>query len=94
MPPDPVWLDGVETVESQRFIALQRKGVPGIQGPVGSSGQTPSCAFLDNIKGVMNIVVETLRANATESGETLPPMVENLSQLMKDLGNAAWAVGR
>ncbi|KAL1957491.1 hypothetical protein VTO42DRAFT_5954 [Malbranchea cinnamomea] len=87
----PVWLDGTETTDAQRFIALER-GIPGIRGVDNS--QSP--AFLDNPSAVIDVVVGILKRNHEMSGEqqqqqhqsTKPPLVENLIQLMHGLRNA------
>jgi hypothetical protein len=36
---------------------------------------------------------EILRANFNDGSESLPPMIENLCTLVKQLGDAAWAAG-
>ncbi|KAH7039036.1 c6 zinc finger domain-containing protein [Macrophomina phaseolina] len=97
-----VWLEGPETPDVQRFVTLGR-GRPVISagGPSSSEGQLVP---LSDSEGTMNVVLDTLRKNfgaagpgemADQEGATglLPPLVENLVQLMRDLGKAASVIG-
>ena len=85
-----VWLDGDDCPAVQRFIALNR-GTPVVCGPSGESdGRNMFPITLENPKAIMNICIELLRGNSPmEVGCTPLPLVENLSQLMQDLGIAA-----
>lgn len=94
-----VLLDGPESAEVQRFIALSR-AAPAIRTYSSSSArqneQTPSEAIsLDDPSAVMESVINVLRRNigAPTRGGT-PPLVENLTLLMLDLSRAAAKVGK
>lgn len=83
---DTVWLDGDDCPAVQRFVSLNR-GTPVVhdesERPLGS-------ALVSNPKALMELCISLLRKGRTgmENGEDLP-LVENLIQLMRDLGNAA-----
>ena len=79
------WLDQEETPEVQRFVAMQR-GSPGLRR-ADKEG-----ALLQDTTAVTELAREVLRSNFTN--EIPPPLVENLSQLMRDLASAAKAVGQ
>lgn len=89
-----VWLDGDRSDDMQRFIALGR-GLPCF-----SAGGEVS--RLEEPDKVMNAIIDILEGGnvhvtggnrLTEKDKTLvPPLVENLSQLIKELGSAAKAV--
>lgn len=87
-----VWLDGPDGPRIQKFIALNR-GKPVIrhftQGDYAETG--PGRAIpLTNAKAVMNVCIELLQRGTGVGGDgTSMPLVENLSQLMRDLGTAA-----
>ncbi|KUJ14262.1 uncharacterized protein LY89DRAFT_649974 [Mollisia scopiformis] len=81
-----VWLDGEENNLTRRFIAMAGC-VPMIRGLVGNGN---GCR-LDNPKAVMELVIGVM-GRACVLGNSLPPLVENLSQLMRDLGGAAGVV--
>ncbi|GME33920.1 C2H2 type zinc finger domain protein [Neofusicoccum parvum] len=98
-----VWLEGPETPDVQRFVTLGR-GKPMISAR-GTSSSAAELVPLSDPEAVMNVVLDTLRRNfgVTGPGEMaeqesatglLPPLLENLVQLMRDLGKAAGAVGR
>lgn len=98
-----VWLEGPETPDVQRFVTLGR-GKPVISAGGTSSPSQGQLVPLSDSEATMNVVLDTLRKNfgATSPGEMadqegatglLPPLVENLVQLMRDLGKAASAVG-
>jgi hypothetical protein len=80
-----LWLDGEETAEVHKFVTWQ-KGVPGLMG-ANQEG-----VLLEDTGAVSDLVREVLRRNFSE--DLPPPLVENLSQLMRDLGEAARAVGQ
>jgi hypothetical protein len=88
-----VWLDGSDETAVQKFIALNR-GRPVIRNStsdpgseLGSPGETIS---LGNPKAVMDVCIDLLKRNSPLEGDgTQLPLVENLSQLMHDLGIAA-----
>ena len=88
-----VFLDGEDTAESRRFIALSR-GVPAIRdlpSPSCADGRRVASGYarLDNPKAVMEVVIEILTRNCTAGTSGLPLLIENLAQLVRDLGNAA-----
>ncbi|KAI5805164.1 fungal-specific transcription factor domain-containing protein, partial [Geopyxis carbonaria] len=95
-PPDPadtavVWLDGEETMEVRRFIET-KVGRPGIRGGSGDVEH----AFLTTPGLVLKIVGSIIRGNAEDArdpGAALPPIVENLIQLMTDLSNTDGCAG-
>ncbi|KAI9732762.1 MAG: hypothetical protein M1834_003700 [Cirrosporium novae-zelandiae] len=80
-----IWLDEAETPELQRFVML-RRGLPRLQ-------RSANPASLDDPVSVMNIVHEILRSNCGDETPP-PPLVDSLSQLVRDLGNAAKATSQ
>jgi hypothetical protein len=87
---EPIYLDSADSISIQRFIGFEQ-GRPLIKGPVVRG--TAAEASLHDPRACMDISQDTLRVNFTQTQEALPPIVENLIQLIKQLGNAAWAVG-
>lgn len=87
---EPIYLDSADSIAIQRFIGFEQ-GRPLIKGPVvrGVAAE----ASLHDPRACMDISQDILRVNFTQAQESLPPIVENLIQLIKQLGNAAWAVG-
>ncbi|POS78716.1 hypothetical protein DHEL01_v202900 [Diaporthe helianthi] len=95
-----VYLDGPETSETAQFESYGT-GRPAIQGPVkkgqgggrdsagGGSGVAES--LVEDPKHTMAVVDDVFRANFLNG--PVAPIVENLCHLIKQLGNAAWAVG-
>jgi hypothetical protein len=79
-----VWLDGEDSQSVQRFISLDR-GVVGV-----SDTDHGTFVPLTEPKALMSLCIDLLikNANAVTNDECLP-LVENLNQLMRDLGNAA-----
>jgi hypothetical protein len=90
-----IWLDGEDGPDVQRFIAVGR-GMPVIRDGTKGSGaeQEEKYAALSDVKAVMDITITILRQNETSDEKMSPPLVKNLSQLMRDLGNAALGIGR
>ncbi|KAI1178763.1 hypothetical protein F4777DRAFT_536679 [Nemania sp. FL0916] len=86
-----VYIDGLESTEVQRFIKYGQ-GRPTIRGVRCDTGQNIESA-LEYPRSCMEIPQEVLRMNFNTGQELLPPMVENLCLLIKQLGGAAWAVG-
>lgn len=84
---DLVYLDGDDTPETRRFIAIQR-GIPVIHDINGG------VARLDDPQAVMETVVCVMSTNCSGGTKGMPPLVENLSKLIKDLGNAGRIVRR
>jgi hypothetical protein len=87
---EPVWLDGEETADTRRFVAFSR-GLPMIRASSRLDAEGGGCR-VDNPKGVMETVIHIMGKNCSHGSSVLPPLVENLGQLMRDLGNAAWIV--
>ncbi|KAK5990311.1 Transcription factor [Cladobotryum mycophilum] len=87
----PFYLDGANVAASQRFIGSQQ-GRPLIQGPEVEGGAAAEASLYDP-RACMDIAHEILQSNFRTAQEALPPIVENLCQLITQLGNAAWAVG-
>lgn len=89
-----VYLDGEDTVEARRFIAISR-GIPAIHELPSQSqgrqeeGEGIGFARLDDPKAVMEVVIGILTKNCTAGNSGLAPLIENLAQLVRDLGNAA-----
>ncbi|RYP00598.1 hypothetical protein DL764_006472 [Monosporascus ibericus] len=86
-------LDGPESPTTQRFITLG-KGIPSIGFRYGADPTAGLVPFSDE-EAVMNVVVETLKNNFPASLDTdeAPPLVQNLIQLLQDLGKAARGIG-
>ncbi len=92
-----VWLDGDETPATKKFLALQR-GVPcfsgGGSGRMGN-GRGEDASKLSDPSRVMRVISTILRGcngGVEDDAAVPPPLVENLSLLMRELGNAARAV--
>ncbi|KAK7420627.1 hypothetical protein QQX98_002621 [Neonectria punicea] len=80
---DLVLLDGDESRESRAFLQLDR-GVPGLtMNGDANSGVEP----LTNSGMVLTIARNVLRDNFPVRHEPLPPLVESLGQLLRDLGS-------
>ncbi|KAK5003413.1 hypothetical protein LTR60_003750, partial [Cryomyces antarcticus] len=78
-----LWLDGFETTDVQRFIALNR-GSPSLR----ALENTPKTAELKNPKAVMDVVLDILSHNYDIMDGPKPPLVENLMKLMVLLRDA------
>ena len=88
---ESIWLDGDENSDStRRFIAISR-GIPMIRG-LSKNEEACQGVRLDNPKQVMETIINIMGKNCSNGNSVLPPLVENLGQLMRDLGNAAWIV--
>ncbi|KAI0910545.1 hypothetical protein F4823DRAFT_589981 [Ustulina deusta] len=87
-----VYIDGLESAEVQRFIEFGH-GRPTIRGVRCDDGRESTESALEDPRSCMEIAEEVLRMNFNTGQEVLPPMVENLCHLIKQLGGAAWAVG-
>lgn len=90
----PVHLDGVVSGAVNHFIGYGQ-GRPVIEGPAAGqmSGTAAVQAGLGDPKGCMGVAQQVLRANFNDGKVVLPPIVENMCQILKQLGDAAWAVG-
>ena len=81
---DTVWLDGEDVPAVQRFISLNR-GTPAVRDGPGKPPVSPS-----NPKALMELCIALLRNHVGDIGnDDVLPLVDNLNQLMRDLGNAA-----
>jgi hypothetical protein len=87
-----IWLNGEETADIQRFFTLGR-GIPMIRASSRLDKEGGSCR-VDNPRDVMETIIHIMEKNCSHGSNVLPPLVENLGQLMSDLGNAAWVVRR
>ncbi|KAL1878644.1 hypothetical protein Daus18300_001919 [Diaporthe australafricana] len=95
-----IYVDGPEMREPAQFTSYGT-GRPAIRGPVkkGQGGGRDSAGGgsgvpespLEEPRHAMAIVEEVFRANYLT--DPVAPIVENLCNLIKQLGNAAWAVG-
>lgn len=83
---EPVYLDGANSIAIQRFIGFGH-GRPLIRG--AAPGREASA---HDPRACMDVAQDMLRSNFAR-GQELPPLVENLYQIIGQLGNAAWAVG-
>jgi hypothetical protein len=103
-----IYLDGEEMPEVRRFIAISR-GVPvihelpipphpstgnGGEQPAQQNNAAPGYARLDNPKAIMEVVIGILCRNCSGGNSGLAPLIENLAQLVRDLGNAGRIVGQ
>ena len=86
-PSPPVWLDDVETTDTQRFIGLDR-GSPCVRGMHNPLDSAPP-AFLDDPSAVLDSMLGVLRDNHSAKHGPGPLLVENLIQLMGGLRAAA-----
>ncbi|KAI0409721.1 hypothetical protein F4802DRAFT_159728 [Xylaria palmicola] len=86
-----VHIDGLHSTGVQRFIELGH-GRPAIRGVRCDDGQDIE-SVLDDPRLCMEVAQEVLRMNFNTGQELLPPMVDNVCHLLKQLGGAAWAVG-
>lgn len=76
-----VYLDDTNSRSAKSFKMLAQ-GTPGLR----SSPISGSFCSLRNHKGVMRVAEEILKSNFPESQNGLPPLVENLANLMNELG--------
>lgn len=90
---ETVYLDGEESGSVQRFIGFGH-GRAAISGPQSLDTSAPvSESLVTDPKSCMEVAQEILRANFIDGQEGLPPISDNIIHLLKQLGNAAWAVG-
>jgi hypothetical protein len=89
-----VYLDGEDLASAQRFIGFGQ-GRAAICGPQQSldASAPVSEALVTDPKVCMDVAQEILRANFIDGQEGLPPISDNIIHLLKQLGDAAWAVG-
>ena len=88
--PIRVLLDGVESREARAFLHFGQ-GDPGLTVLPSSAmdGVEPGFASVEDSKSLMATVRHVSRRNFPMSDEPLPPLVENIGNLMKDLGDLA-----
>ncbi|KJZ79034.1 hypothetical protein HIM_01807 [Hirsutella minnesotensis 3608] len=86
---EAIYLDGSDSIAIQRFIGFDQ-GRPLIKG-LGQQGAVTEASVL-NPRACMEVAQDVLRSNFAR-GQELPQIVENLCQIIRQLGNAAWAVG-
>ncbi|KAH7156053.1 c6 zinc finger domain-containing protein [Dactylonectria macrodidyma] len=88
-PATTIWLDGPDTSDVRRFIALGR-GIPSIGFPRSAEMPSTGLISLSDPVHLMGVVLNTLQNNMEPhtGGASIPPLVENLIQLITDLGEA------
>lgn len=88
-PTSIIFLDGMESVDMQKFVALSR-ATPVIRRRDISSQNADAdpVVYLDDPKAVMSTIAAVLRDHF-QNLEILPTLVENLIHLMDDLGKVA-----
>jgi hypothetical protein len=90
---DLVYLDGDDSPHVHRYINFGQ-GRAVIRGPKTRDNSVPAAeSMLEDPRSCMEIAQDTLRANFMDSQDSLPPIMENLIHMLKQMGNAAWAVG-
>lgn len=86
------YLDGGGTgLQPYVYYGQGRAAICGPQSPY--AGAPVSESALTDPKSCMEVAQEILRANFVGGREGLPPISDNIIHLLKQLGNAAWAVG-
>ncbi|KAK4944553.1 hypothetical protein LTR10_015987 [Elasticomyces elasticus] len=93
--PDPIWLDGDNSHELQSFLVLG-KGSPCIQrcyNEESGSGVHLEAPLSDPV-AIMRSITTLLQQKSADEEKDCPPLVGNLSKLMRSLGNAAAAMRR
>ncbi|KAK4496952.1 hypothetical protein PRZ48_011401 [Zasmidium cellare] len=82
-----VFLDDTDEKSAKSFKLLGQ-GTPGLKSSTSmqSSGEMSSFCSLHNSRGLMVIGGDILESNFPESRNALPPLVENLTNLMSELG--------
>jgi hypothetical protein len=88
---ESICLDSDDSAAVQRFISLKR-GMPVIRQFPSRDGDNSKYARLDHPKAVMATIINILGRNGSADNDILPPLIENLAHLMRDLGNAAEAI--
>ncbi|KAK3694630.1 hypothetical protein B0T22DRAFT_76305 [Podospora appendiculata] len=92
-----IYLDGPDSSQIQHNYIACGDGRAAIRGPDNSSRDPSSPvvseSLVENPRGCMEIAQDILRSNFINGTETLPPISENIIHLLKQLGNAALAVG-
>ena len=86
-----VWLDAEESPATRSFVALGH-GVPSFStATAGIDTMAREITRISDPQNVMNAIVKILRGEPSDEGNDapLPPLLENLNQLIKGLGDAA-----
>lgn len=93
-----VYLDGPDVDQAVAQFMGYGTGRPAVRGPLkkGTGGGRDSGggvleSLVEEPKSLMGVVEDIFRANFPDGH--VAPIVENLCHLIKQLGNAAWAVG-
>ena len=89
-----VYLDGPDTPPIQQFITMG-KAIPSIARIHGTGTSATTTVPLSDQNAVMSVFMETLESNfpCYHEEQAPPPLVENLIQLLRDLGKAAGTIG-
>jgi hypothetical protein len=87
---EPIWLNGEESADTRRFVFLGR-GIPMIREPSRLDEDGGRCR-VDDPEAVMETIIHIMSKNCSYGSSFVPPLVENLRQLMRDLGNAAGTI--
>jgi hypothetical protein len=91
-----VFLDGEDAPHVHRFRTFGQ-GRAAIRGPDNTARDVSAPAAVVSLvsdpRGCMEVAQEVLKNNFIAEQESLPPISENIIHLLKQLGNAAWAVG-
>ncbi len=85
-----VLLDGDENRETKAYLQLGR-GIPGLAHRGGAQG---GVEFLTNPGVALVIAQDLLQDNFPVRGEPLPPLVESIGKLLRDLGSGPTGTGR
>jgi hypothetical protein len=80
-----VRLDAHDDIETRRFVTLGR-GTPALHG---YDAQSPLVLIRD-MGGIMDSLIQLLKANHDPGEGPSPPLVDNLVQLMEGLRSATW----
>ena len=89
-PPSLVLLDGDENRETKAYLQLGR-GTPGLAHPGGAQG---GVEFLTNPGVALVVAQDLLQDNFPVRGEPLPPLVESIGKLLRDLGSGPTGTDR
>ena len=87
---EPIWLNGEETEDTRKFVASCR-GIPMIRASSTLDKDSGGCR-VDDPKAIMETIIHIMGKNCSHGSSVVPPLVESLGQLMRDLGNAACIV--
>ncbi|KAK4168553.1 zinc finger protein klf1 [Cladorrhinum sp. PSN259] len=88
-----VFIDDEESVAAQQWRDFDQGGKPAIRGLAKVTDARGGWRFLEDPRACMAVAQEILQANFSGGLEGLPPVSENIVLVLKQLENAAWAVG-